>query len=280
MECESCGQKAVISGPARCKQHFIEHFETRFWETIERFSLIRDDEMICVAASGGKDSLAVMHLLSKRYPIEALAVDEGIPGYRDRTLEDLRSFCEQRGIPLKVVDFNDLGAKSLAEQNPAHPCSVCGVLRRKALADHSSEYDIIATGHNLDDECQTILMNLLRNQRSLLSRMGPRTHGREGIASRIKPFCLTPEREIRAYCLLLGITANFAECPNVVKSFRWKVGEALNRLEQSRPGAKRNIMERFLSEVHEDTARSESCKRCGGPSASGLCRACQLVVNL
>ena len=48
MNCDTCGTKAIIAGPARCKKHFIEGFEQRVWDTIERFSLIKDGERICV----------------------------------------------------------------------------------------------------------------------------------------------------------------------------------------------------------------------------------------
>lgn len=247
-------------------------------DTIERFSLVGARESICVAASGGKDSLALLYILNKHYSVDALSVDEGIAGYRDISLFDLKEFCKKYAVPLKIVSFEDLGAKRLDEQDPDHPCSVCGVLRRKALMKYSRGYDVIATGHNLDDEAQTVLMNLLRNQTHLLARQGPRTPPSEGIAARIKPFYLTPEREVRAYCLLMNITTNFAECPNVVKSFRWKVGEALNDLEVARPGAKLSIVEHLLSQTFVDDHDSVVCTRCGGPASGKLCRACKLVV--
>ncbi len=276
MRCSLCTEKAVIDHPARCEKHFIEGFEERVWETVERFELIKENERICVAASGGKDSLALLHVLSQRHPIEALAVDEGIPGYREKTLEDLRRFCDERGIPLRVVTFEDLGAKPLYAQDLERPCATCGVLRRKALLSHNTA-DLIATGHNLDDECQNILMNLLRNNEHLLARLGPRTAPNKRMAARIKPFYLTPEREVRAYCLLKGITTNFVECPNAAESFRWRVNEALARLEAEKPGSKRRIVERFLSQRYEDGRIERTCERCGGPASGKLCKACTLV---
>lgn len=278
MQCDFCENKAVIKHPNRCKTCFVDLFEKHVLDTIKRFNLVKDGERICVAASGGKDSLALLEILSRHYEVDALCVDEGIAGYRDTTIDDLKQFCKERNINLKIVSFADLGAQRLDQQNPDHPCSVCGVLRRKALLDYTTDYDLIATGHNLDDEAQSIMMNLLRNQKQLLARLGPRTSPRDGIAARIKPFYTTPEKEVRAYCLLKNITTNFSECPNVVKSFRWQVGENLNQLERERPGAKRNIVEHFLKTHHEDKSNTTICKRCGGPSSRDLCRACRLVV--
>lgn len=280
MQCQQCSQKAVISQPPRCKQHFLEGFEQLAKNTIERFALIKPGERICVAASGGKDSLALLEVLHQDHDVEALCVDEGIPGYREQTIQDLKDYCAKRSIPLKLVSFEDLGSKPLHEINPEHPCSTCGVLRRKALLEYSKGYDLIATGHNLDDEAQTILMNLLRNQRQLLARLGPRTAPQEGIAARIKPFYLHPEREIRAYCLLKNITTNFSECPNVVKSFRWQVGEQLNTLEREQPGSKRNIVETFLeTDYQAPEAPDETCTRCGAPASHELCRACKVIAQ-
>ena len=280
MRCEQCSLQAVISQPPRCKKHFLEGFRAQTHATIKRFNLIRPGERVCVAASGGKDSLALLEILHTDYDVEALCVDEGIPGYRDETIADLRAYCATRNIPLRVVSFSDLGSKPLSELNPSHPCSTCGVLRRKALMQYSRGYDVIATGHNLDDEAQTILMNLLRNQRQLLSRLGPRTTANERIAARIKPFYLIPEREIRAYCLLKQITTNFSECPNIVKSFRWQVGEQLNVLEREQPGTKRRIVETLLAKNYpEPEQETRVCSRCGGPASSSLCRACQIIAQ-
>ena len=279
MKCSYCEEKAIISQPGRCKKHFIEGFKKTVHETITTYHLIQENETICVAASGGKDSLALLHVLTEKYAVEALCVDEGIAGYRDTTIQDLRVFCNERNIPLRVVSFADLGSKSLDELAPEHPCSVCGVLRRKALLEYSKEYDVIATGHNLDDECQSILMNLLRNQRQLLSRLGPRTAAREGIAARIKPFYFIPEKEIRAYCLVQNITTNFSECPNVVKSFRWKVGEELNELERKQPGTKKNIAQQFIKQHYQTNKQEETtaCSKCGNPASDTLCQACKII---
>jgi tRNA-5-methyluridine54 2-sulfurtransferase len=274
MDC-ACGEKAVVSNPPRCKEHFLEHFEQRVWDTIERFELIRPAERVLVAASGGKDSLALLSVLSQRHTVQALAVDEGIPGYRDKTLSDLQLFCSERAIPLRVVSFEDMGAQPLHVQAPKRPCTACGVLRRKALLEGSAGYDVLATGHNLDDEAQTILMNLLRNNVALNARIGPRTAGNVG-PPRVKPFYLTPEREVRAYCLLKGIKADFAECPNASGAFRIRVGEALNRLEREVLGAKRNIVERFLREHFEDSSELRACTVCKGPCSALVCKACAL----
>ena len=62
---------------------------------------------------------------------------------------------------------------AILQQGRYHPCTVCGILRKKALADIAREEraDSIATGHNLDDEAQSVLMNYLRGDPGRLIRM-------------------------------------------------------------------------------------------------------------
>ena len=65
--------------------------------------MIQNDELVCVAVSGGKDSLALLHVLSKmaknhNFRIHAVTVDEGIPQYRDEALDIVRNFCSKLGV--------------------------------------------------------------------------------------------------------------------------------------------------------------------------------------
>ena len=73
----------------------MAYFEKKVHKTIQKYNLIRQEDTVCVATSGGKDSLAVLYttmLYCKKYnvPFFALAIDEGIADYRDHTLEDLK----------------------------------------------------------------------------------------------------------------------------------------------------------------------------------------------
>lgn len=276
MKCP-CGLTAVIDAPPRCETCFIKDFEDRFWETIEEFGLVKERERIAVAASGGKDSLTTVQLLSSKYPVDVIAVDEGIPGYRDRTLNDLRKYCDEHKMSLKIIKFEDIGAKPLSISKPERPCTVCGVNRRKAILELGKDYDVIATGHNLDDECQSILMNLLRNQPNLNARLGPRMHTINGLPARIKPLIRHSEKEVAAYVLLKKIPLTFNECPYMDRGFRSKVRDELNELERVQPGSKRNILDHFLKQRYVDEKPSMTCVRCGGPSSNELCKAC--IIN-
>ena len=108
MVCKNCQEKPVINLPNSnvklCKNHFIKYFEKKVLKTIRKFKLIEKGDNIGVAVSGGKDSLTVLNILSmikqrKRIiEIGAIAIDEGIHGYRSKTLEDAKAYCKKNNI--------------------------------------------------------------------------------------------------------------------------------------------------------------------------------------
>lgn len=289
MKCTLCEQRAVSDNPAECAPHFIATFEAKVKATIERFGLIGRGETIAVAVSGGKDSQTIAYILHKLYgdAVTAIAIDEGIPGYRDQKLADLRVFCEMYGVPLRVYSFREAFGKPLNDflSRGAPPCRSCGVMRRHLLNKYASGSDVIATGHNLDDECQSIIMNLLKGNLSMMARIGPRSGvgGREGFTQRVKPLYLCTEKEIATYAFLMKFPVQFNECPHADEGFRSCVRDALNELEMVRPGTKLRLVEHFLSiRPDADCARLRctelrSCERCGSPAAGTICSTCKVV---
>src|SRR3989338_7771536 len=108
MQCQVCSERSVFSDPAYCKTHFISYIEEKVRATIVEFDLCSEKDKIVVAASGGKDSLTVLYLMKKFFgPVTALAIDEGISGYRSKTLADLSSFCAKYEIPLHTLSYQN-----------------------------------------------------------------------------------------------------------------------------------------------------------------------------
>lgn len=279
MLCGVCSRKAVFSSPALCAEHLVSHVHEVAQETIDEHGLCSREDRVCVAASGGKDSVALLLVLKELgYRVEALAVDEGIAGYREHSLADLRRVCEDNGVPLRVVSFEELAGKPLdAMVEGRYPCSVCGVFRRHLLNRYAKGYDVIATGHNLDDEAQSVLMNLVKGNRDLLRRSHLRSPPAEGFTPRIKPFFFLSERMILAYTVVRGLSLRYVECPYATRSLRAQVRDALNRYEQDSPGMKRSLAEAALGVSGAPSPDVFSaCPLCGEPSTGGLCRACRL----
>ena len=191
MKCTKCEEKAVYQrhGQNFCKTHFLNYFENKVLRAIKRYNLYENGDNVCVAASGGKDSLALLYitmLYCGKYEIKffALAIDEGIKGYRDHTLDDLREFCEKYYIELHVVSFKEkfgdtldnIRDKALKQQNKK-PCPVCGIFRRTLLNRTARDLGAtrLATGHNLDDEAQSYMMNSFLGNMSHNAALGPIT---------------------------------------------------------------------------------------------------------
>src|SRR3989344_5255426 len=183
-----CSQKPVMempSGERLCKSHFTGYFESKVFNTIRKFDLIGKEENLGVALSGGKDSLSVLNILnrlSKQNPkikINAIAIDEGIAGYRDKTLEKASEFCKKNSIELHIFSYKEEFGLTLDEMLKildVRPCTICGIFRRYLLNRKSKELSLtkLATGHNIDDECQSIMMNQFKNSIAASARLGPK----------------------------------------------------------------------------------------------------------
>ncbi|MEM1713820.1 MAG: tRNA 2-thiocytidine biosynthesis TtcA family protein, partial [Desulfurococcaceae archaeon] len=193
VKCSYCGKPAVyinkVSNIAYCRQHFIEYFEHKARKTIRKYNMIKPGDHVLIGVSGGKDSMALLHFLLKlkkkmqRLEITAVLVDEGISGYREKTIPNLVNYAEKYGVKYIIASFRDyIGAtlddivKTSFQNNlPYMPCSYCGVFRRYVLNKVAREINanVIATAHNMDDIVQTYLMNLVSNSWDRIVSLGP-----------------------------------------------------------------------------------------------------------
>src|SRR4030042_2360614 len=192
MKWYSCEEPAVIyrkyEGRAWCKEHFSRQLESKVKQTIKNNVLVGKGDRICVALSGGKDSSLVLYLMQKFFgkrpdmKREALIVNEGIGDYRDESIKIAEKLCESLGVNLHVCSFKDEFGKSMDQilrQKGARSCTYCGVFRRFILNKKARELGAtkLATGHNLDDEIQSVFINNLKGDLGRLIRLGPRPPG-------------------------------------------------------------------------------------------------------
>ncbi len=300
MVCKKCKIGPVIRLPNSnvelCKNCFTKYFEKKVVKTIDKYELIKNNDKIAVACSGGKDSLSTLHLLNlyrqKKRNIElvAISIDEGIKGYRDDTLKKVKKFCKESDIKLYIYSFKkefgftlDQAIKKLRKKG-IKPCSVCGVFRRYLLNKYSRKLKVnkLATGHNLDDEAQAILMNQFRNNVEVNARLGPITGVVEykGFVKRIKPLYFLTEKEVMTYAFLKNLTLKLNECSYVVDSYRNSVRNMLNDFESKYPGTKHSIIQSFvevlpLLKKHYKSGKDiKRCKRCREPCSLDMCQAC------
>lgn len=308
VKCEKCSKDAVIylayGKHNFCKDHFNEFFEKRFKKTIRQYKLFSKEDYLGIATSGGKDSMVLLYLINKiftekRINFCAIFVDEGTDNYSNNTFKIVKDFCKKNKIKLKTSshkkEFNittqEIGEKY--DRKEGTVCTYCGVLRRNTLNRISNKEKVtkLVTGHNLDDECQTVLMNLLDNDMIRFFRTGPVTGiiDLEDTKPRIKPFYLTPEREIAAYALYNNIFFYDCNCPFYRTAKRNHFRNFLNEIEVLHPGAKFSLIKSFLNiksikdikrEVLEKKENIKTCKICKSQSSQEICKACQLLLKI
>ncbi|MEK6940892.1 MAG: TIGR00269 family protein [Nanoarchaeota archaeon] len=297
MACKNCVEEPVIelsnSDKSLCKNCFIRYFEKKVLKTIKKYGLIEDNERIGVAVSGGKDSLSVLSILTKlqkKYKniwLTAIAIDEGIAGYR--ILDDLKDYCKMENITLEIVSFKDEFGISLDEalkKVDIKACSICGVLRRSLLNRKARELklDKLATGHNLDDEAQSVMMNYLKGNNEKSIRLGPKTSlvVDSRFIPRIKPLYFMSEKEVATYAFLKKFPVKFNECPNTAGAYREVVRNMLNDIEMKYPGTKYGIISSFLELLPSllktySGKKANSCTKCDEPSSKDVCNTCKML---
>ncbi len=315
MECAKCDREAVThaayAGTHLCDEHLRRSVEKRVRGRIREDGLLPDDAgpddpvTWVVGLSGGKDSVVLSTVLAEtfgrdpRVEIVALSIHEGIEGYRDASLDACETLVDDLGIDHRTVSYADeLGVEmdDVAREDPLdmNPCAYCGPFRRDLLERHAADLgaDLLLTGHNLDDEAQTALMNVFEGD---VARIGNHYDASLGpmddrdlngpFVPRAKPLRDVPESEVGLYAHLRDLPVHAVECPHAAESFRAEVRDLLHAVEERHPGTRHSIMAGYEelaglaadSERGADEAALGECAECGAPTGAEVCRSCRLV---
>lgn len=299
--CELCkAKRAALVRPKNqqqiCKDCFYTAFEEEIHQAIVDNKLFKRGDRVAVAASGGKDSTVLAHvltLLNKRHDygldLFLLSIDEGIAGYRDDSLETVKRNETQYGIPLEVVSYKTLYNWTMdeivKEIGLKNNCTFCGVFRRQALDRGAAKMKAVkmATGHNADDVAETVLLNILRGDIARLARCTSIITGEEGALPRCKPFKYTYEKEIVMYAYFKKLDYFSTECTYSPNAYRGFAREFIKDLEAIRPQAILDIIrsgERFRIDSTAKMPEQGLCEKCGYISSQKWCKACVLLDGL
>ena len=290
MRCRRCRGSAVIEvrrhNAAFCKECFVHHVHETVKRTVKSHRMFGPDDRIMVAVSGGKDSLGLWEvLLELGYDATGMYLGLGIGEYSERSREVTRAFADEHGAPLIDVDLAEeygYDIPTAGKKGSRSTCAVCGLSKRyvfnRVALDHG--FDVVATGHNLDDEAATLLGNTLRWQTGYIARQFPVLPEREGMVKKVKPLVRLSELETAAYAFLRRIEYVVEECPLVAGNTQLRYKAAMNQLEQTSPGTKAHFLMGFIDKGSqlfqvEDTAVLAPCERCGQPTTGRFCAFCR-----
>ncbi|MDQ1746728.1 MAG: tRNA-5-methyluridine54 2-sulfurtransferase, partial [Frankiaceae bacterium] len=166
MKCKPCGQPAVIDIPrhraAFCAGCFTTHCQEQVRRAISSHRMMGHSERVLVAISGGKDSLALWHMLvALGFQTDGVYLGLGIGDYSDTSRGYAERFADEHGLSLRVVDIpaeHGFAIPEAARATKRVPCSACGLSKRHLLnrAALDGGYQVLATGHNLDDEAAVL----------------------------------------------------------------------------------------------------------------------------
>ncbi len=136
-------------------------------------SLVAPGARLCVALSGGRDSVVLLHAMQDLrdiYPLSVIHVNHGLSPHADAW----QAFCEQLCLAL-AIPFH-------AERvliDPADPRGIEAAARaerRRVFAGQAA--DCIVLAHHQDDQAETVLLQLLR---------GAGVKGLAGMPQRLQP---------------------------------------------------------------------------------------------
>jgi uncharacterized protein (TIGR00269 family) len=300
MKCRKCQRRAAINMRqhklALCQDHFIDWIREQTGRFITSYGMFTPDERILVAVSGGKDSLALWDiLLVLGYRADGLYIGLGIDGgfaYSAESYRFVQEFVAQHpGTKLHDIDLAAEYGLAIPEASrlvrQGKPCSLCGLSKRYLMNRIALEggYDVLATGHNLDDEAATLFGNTLHWAIPYMRRQGPVLPASgDGLVRKVKPLFRFYERETAAYAFLRGINYIYEECPFAAGATSLRHKEVLNQMENATPGTKLQFYLNFLQarDRHgvflpdEAQPQMATCPGCGQPTTNdGTCAFCR-----
>ncbi len=271
------------------------YFEKRVKKEIRKQINVHSGDTIAVAVSGGKDSMVTLHMMDMIFKersdvnICAITIDEGIKGYRPPSVDIVKDFCNAHEIPLYIRSFSEIGLEMdhVAPVSGSNsPCTYCGVFRRKFMNDEARKLGAkyLATGHNLDDMAQSIMMNFVRGDVERLARLGPHTKVQPGLIPRFFPLRMIPEKESLLYAIVAGVPFWDGVCPYWEEALRNQYRDVIDELEDRSPGSKFSILASYdtlrpLLSDNIPTTKIHFCE-CGEPAIGAKCKACEFTEAL
>lgn len=206
--------------------------------------MICEGDKIAIGVSGGKDSLTLLCALKELqrfYPkkFEIIPITIGID-FPNANMENITELCDVLGLKINYFPSNiyNIVFKIRHEKNP---CSLCANLRRGALNEAALSLGCkkVALGHHFDDVVETFYMNLFNKGR--IDCFSPVTFLNRREVTLIRPFIYCPEKEIKHFIRVSGITPSPKYCPADGNTDRQKAKDFLTVLSKTDHSIKQKL---------------------------------------
>ena len=146
---------------------------------------------VAVGLSGGVDSVVLLHLLGRNpgLRLQAIHVHHGLSPNADSWTAFCRQLCKRLAVPLTIKKIRVVRKGKGLE-------AAARAARYKTFGE--AKAGCIALAHNLDDQAETVLMNLLRGA-GARGASGMPVRARFGDKTLWRPLLGTPRSAIEAY---------------------------------------------------------------------------------
>ena len=174
-----------------------------FFEANTRYQMIEPGDKVMVCLSGGKDSYAMLEILShaqkfSEIPFEIVAVnlDQKQPGFPEHILPE---YLDGLGVDYRIVEKDTYSIVMDKVPEGKTMCSLCSRLRRGTLYTAAEDLKVtkIALGHHREDIIETFFLNLFFVGK--LETMPPKYVTDDGKHTVIRPLSFCKEKDIEKY---------------------------------------------------------------------------------
>ncbi|MCK5853596.1 MAG: tRNA lysidine(34) synthetase TilS [Sulfurovaceae bacterium] len=230
-------------------------------KTNAEFKLIGEGDRVLVGLSGGKDSLALIHILKHiqqhapfKFEFEACTIKYGMP---EEDYAQVVEHCKKYEIKHTVAETNIYEVSNTAIRENSSFCSYFSRMRRGALYNYAEEngFNKVALGHHFDDTVESFFMNMFYN--GTIRAMAPIYKTQRGFHL-IRPLIQARERQLRAFADENNLQPIGDEaCPAMLKDVKMPHARAkmkiwLEELEQENGDIFKRINASF-KHIHDDT---------------------------
>jgi tRNA 2-thiocytidine biosynthesis protein TtcA len=217
-------------------------------QAIGDFNLIEDSDRILVALSGGKDSWAMLYVMTElcrrapiHYQLVPVTIDSGFNGFNSASIVEQ---AMQLGYNLHVEHTNAQEIIGAHLRSGSSDCAFCARLRRGALYSCATKLGCnkVALGHHLDDHIETLLLNQFYS--GSIAAMSPKLMADNGEHTLIRPLVYVEETMIEAWINLVGIKQVDCSCPAVKRrdQKRQNIKQLLAQLSVENPRLKKSLL--------------------------------------